>query len=210
MRTGGIPLLVLTLAGSMVSVISAGTICAYVADPGDQPLQHAAMSISSLSGGPQHFAGKSDRDGNVCIDHIPEGLYAVEVSLTGFMNVRYHPVRVVFPSTVHLGFHLPLGNVNVDTFPVESTLSGTLKRKGEPAAGIKVCLFQSEATVPSVCDSTDEIGEYALVVPAGKYEVEMSDRGKVSAPRRSIDLSVAGLYRDRLSLDPPEASIKPR
>jgi hypothetical protein len=211
MQAVGIPLLVVALAGPMSSVMSAGMICAYIADPGDQPLPDAAMSISSLSGGPQqHFAAKADHDGSVCIDHIPEGLYAVEAGLTGFINVRYHPVRVIFPHTMHLVFHLPFGNVNADTFSAESTLSGTLRRKGDPATGIKVCLFQSEARVPSVCDSTDDVGEYALIVPAGKYEVEISDRGKMLAPRRTVDLSVAGLYRDRLSLDAPDASIKPR
>jgi len=210
MKAVGMPLLVLTLAGSMSTVVSAGTICAYIADPGDQPLPQAILSISGLSGGPQRFSARADHDGNVCVGHIPEGLYAVEVSLTGFMNVRYYPVRVVFPNTVHLAFHLPFGNVNADTFSTDSTLSGTLRRKGEPAAGIKLCLFQSEANVPSVCDSTDDIGEYALVVPPGKYEVEISDRGKLLVPRRPMDLSVPGLYRDRLSLDARDDSINPR
>lgn len=189
MKASRISLVALTLAGSMSTSISAGTVCAYITDPGDQPLPHATMSVSSLLVRSQNHAAKTDRDGKVCIDHIPEGIYAVEVSLTGFMNVRYHPVRVVFPHAVHLAFRLPFGDVNGDTFSAESTLSGTLKRKGDPVAGIKICLFHSGATLPPVCDSSDEIGEYALIVPAGKYEVEMSERGKELAPRRSIDLS---------------------
>ena len=210
MCTFGRALLVLALLGPISNFAWAGTICAHIVDPGDQPLPDAAVIVSSLSGGPQHYAAKADHDGSVCIDHVPEGLYAVEVSLTGFINVRYHPVRVVFPNTVNLAFRLPFGNVNGDSFSVESTLSGTLKRKGVPFSGIKVCLFQREATVPSVCDNTDQVGEYALIVPAGKYDVEMSDRGKVLVPRRSIDLSVAGLYRDQLSIDAPEAPTSPR
>lgn len=181
----------------------AGAICAHIVDPGNLPLPHAVLNVSNLSTTAQHYAGEADHDGNVCIDHIAEGLYAVEVSMSGFLNVRYYPVKMIFPHTTQLEFRLPFGNVNGDTFSPESILSGTLKRKGEPVEGVNICLYQNHANMPSVCDKTDDIGEYALTVPTGTYELEMSDRGKVLAPRRPIDLSVAGLYRDRLSLDAP-------
>jgi hypothetical protein len=185
------------------TVALADAICSKVVDPGDRPLPNAALKIVDLSDATKHYVGQTDREGNLCISKIPEGLYSVEASLPGFLNVRYYPVRVVFPREVHLEFRLPIGYIGEGGIAPESVLNGTLKRGGEPAGGIKICLFDGASTTPSACDNTDDLGEYALTVAPGKYAVELSDRGKLKMPRRQIDLSVAGQYRDRLSLDAP-------
>jgi len=189
------------LASAVSNAVLADAICSKVVDPGDQPLPNAALKIVGLSDPARHYTGQTDREGKVCIGNIPEGLYSVEASMTGFLNVRYYPVRVVFPREVHLEFRLPIGYIGEGGIAPESVLSGTLKRSGEPVGGIKICLFEGNSTTPTACDTTDDIGEYALTVAPGKYAVELSDRGKLQMPRRPIDLSVAGQYRDRLSFD---------
>ncbi len=72
-------------------------------------------------------------------------------------------------------------------------LSGTLKRADKVASGITICLYQADTLVG--CDTTDDLGEYAIAVPPGVYSIDISGVNVRSQPRQQIDLSSPGMHR---------------
>src|SRR5579859_6999405 len=81
-------------------VVLGSSICVKVVDVIDAPLAQATVRIERLSNQLGSYAATTDSKGTACTGHLPEGLYSVEVSLVGFLNVRYYPVRVAFPEDV--------------------------------------------------------------------------------------------------------------
>ena len=184
----------------------AASVCATVVDPADIPLPHASIKIASLSEVARHYEGVTNDQGKVCMRAVPEGIYSVEASLGGFLNVRYYPVRINrtdAPNPVDLSFRLPISWVGEGLLVKESIISGSLKAENHGKSGIRICLFREGALLPTACDITDDIGEYAVAVQPGLYWVEMSTLDKNVLLRRKINLSVPGIYRDRLSLGKP-------
>ena len=178
-----------------------GTICSTVIDPGGLPLPNASTKILGLLSAPVRFSGLTDQSGKVCLTAVPEGLYAVEISLTGFLNVRYYPVRLLARNTANLTFTLPFGYIGEGGVVPESLVSGSLRRVDIAVSGVKICLFASDRSIPEACDITDDLGEYAISVAPGVYWVEISERGKQIQPRRRLDLSTPGRYRNRIGLE---------
>ncbi len=183
------------LAGSSAF---AADLCAKVMDYGRMPLPAASVNAANLRTG-ESYVAKSDKSGTACFLGLPEGLYSVEASLSGFLHVRYYPVRVVAMAKQRISFWLPLGEITEGGLGDESTLSGTLVQAGSPVEAAEICIAATART-PRKCTVTNDLGEYALQVPAGMYTVEVHTRdGKEHMSK--VDVSAPGIYRNRLSVD---------
>jgi hypothetical protein len=199
MRCGFVVLLFSGLA-SLCGSAKAAVLCANVFDLANLPLPDASVTAVNL-GTNKRFGGRSDRTGKACIPALPEGLYSVEVALTGFLNVRYYPVRLAPVATHELRFQLPFGEITEGSLAQESTLSGTLKQDGAPIQSAKICIFASEGenAAPVTCSVTNDLGEYAIIVPVGIYTVELRlPQGTVQ--RSKIDLSNPGFHRNSITV----------
>jgi len=142
-----------------------------------------------------------DPTGKACVEHMREGLYAVEAGSygSGFLKVRYYPVRISFPDDVNLFFRLPYGEVHEGGVESDAVVSGTLRDGVKPVDGVKICLFHGDKQVPALCTETNDLGQYALVVPPGTYRLEISNHNERIHVTK-IELPVPGYYRDRVSL----------
>jgi len=186
------------LQGSLAS-----SICATVTDLPGHPLHVATVRVVSLVDPDAHYSSAVDASGKACIDHLPEGLYSVEAGTGsgGFLNVRYYPVRVAFPDDVTFSIPLPYGEIREGGVRTDAVLSGTLLEAGRAVDGIKICLRENNEPIPAGCTVTNDLGQYALVVPPGKYRVELA-RGNSREPISSvpIELPTPGLYRNEVSM----------
>jgi len=183
----------------MGSLAQAAVLCTAVVDPTHLPLPKASVTATDLHSG-KSYSTQSDKRGKACFEAVPEGLYSVEAGLTGFLNVRYYPVRVSAGEQSNLSFALPIGEITEGGVSQDSTLSGTLKLNGVSLQEAEVCVTGKGSAALRKCVVTDELGEYALIVPAGDYDTEVRLRnGKVYPPK--VDLSVPGVYNNRVTLD---------
>jgi hypothetical protein len=185
---------------SLCTSAKAASLCVSVSDPANLPLPEASLNAVNL-GMNKRFTGRTDRAGKACLSALPEGLYSVEVGLPGFLNVRYYPVRIAPVATHELRFQLPFGEITEGGLAQEATLSGTLKQDDVPVQSAKICIFEngSESAVPVACDVTNDLGEYAIVVPTGFYTVELRlPHGAIQ--RSKVDLSVSGFHRNLLTV----------
>lgn len=173
-------------------------LCASVMDYARLPLPTATVNATNLVAG-ETYTARTRKDGTTCFTGITEGLYSVEAFLDGFLHVRYYPVRVTASTKQTLSFWLPFGEITEGGLSRESTVSGTLRKGGSPVQSAEVCITGSSGA-PKSCTSTNDLGEYALVVPAGVYRasIRLKD-GKIH--QSLLDLSVPGVYRDRLSFE---------
>jgi hypothetical protein len=148
---------------------------------------------------------QTDTNGNSCLPALPEGLYSVEASLQGFLNVRYYPVRVSYPQKNALTLKLPIGDISGGGLGSGISLSGTLLKMEKPAQAAEICLLKL-AGGRLACTTTNDLGEYALLVPPGIYNVNLKLSSGTSY-RYRIDVSATGaLYRNLLFI--PKQSRK--
>lgn len=89
--------------------VHASELCVTVNDPEDLPLPHAWVNVTDRIA-VKTYNESTDSKGRTCLT-LPEGTYAVEAGLTGFLNVRYYPVRVTYPNPLNLTFRLPFGDI---------------------------------------------------------------------------------------------------
>ncbi len=202
LNTGSL-LVALTMSSGLL--IHASELCVQVNDPGDLPLPNAWVNVTAVmpsagEANPATYHRTTNSKGRACLS-LPEGSYAVEVGMTGFLNVRYFPVRVIHPHTKELSFRLPFGDINGDSVAMDATVSGILQLNGKPMQWAKVCLLQETGTDTVTCGTTNEFGEYALSVPLGTYKVEIRavDGG---VHRSTIKIPRPGAYRNELTIEP--------
>lgn len=173
------------------------SICVSVSDPARLPLWNAAVTVIGLTIEKQ-ASEQSDRNGIACINGLPEGLYSVEVSLTGFLNVRYYPIRLGPDRVARPHFTMPLGEIGESFEAQEALLSGTLKLGDSAVSKATICLKMLNSEAAPKCTESNEIGEYAFSVLPGKYRAEVVTNEKVFS--MLLDLSSAGYYRNRILL----------
>jgi len=183
--------------------LGASTLCLRVSDYGDMPLQGAWVNIVNLQSN-KLYTERTDPDGRACITQIPEGLYSVETGLTGFLNVRYYPVRVKYPAVQQLQFRLPFGEINEGPLVQEASIAGTLKQGDTPTKGVTICIFQVERDTPLTCATTTNLGEYAFSLPPGMYIAEVRLPGG-ETQRSKIDVTTAGSYTNLITVMPVTA-----
>jgi hypothetical protein len=174
-----IPLACLLLALCYRPPLFASELCVAVISPGGVPLPEVSVNVTGLLSGkagkdapPEVYHARTDHNGRACLT-VREGAYAVEVGRLGFMNVRYLPVRVKYPEPVRLEFELPTDGVLEERWANDVLVSGTLRLDGEPMDVKTICLFSENGsdTEPVTCGYTNQLGEYALTVPPGRYRV---------------------------------------
>jgi hypothetical protein len=138
----------------------------------------------------------------VCFADIPEGPYAVEAgSGIGHMNVRYYPVRVGTARTMELTFHLPSGENSEGPVVNEAFLSGTLRVGDNPIDWATMCLTKRDSLGIPICVRTNDLGEYAVDVDPGLYDVEICTKKLVF--KSVLDVRSAGFYRERIAVTGP-------
>jgi hypothetical protein len=161
------------------------------------PLPKAAVKVVNLVS-EKAMTIETDQKGKFC-SSLPEGQYSLEASMTGFVSARYTPITLSYPNTLRLSFLLPLAEINEGGFGPDAIISGTLGAFESPSVGAEICLAAPTLTVP-VCTTTNDLGEYALSIRPGKYEVTIRARGRISQPM-PLDLPSSGVYRNRLKVD---------
>lgn len=192
----------LILCAAAIHTACAATLCIKVLDPADLPLPDATVAAINLQT-TKAWHGRTDEAGLACIPKVPEGLYSVEAGLTGFLNVRYHPVRVAAATTHKVRFRLPFGEISEGPIAQEATLSGTLRRGENAVQNARICILSSESGASVSCATTDDLGEYAIIAPIGRYTLEVQlHRGAVQ--RSNVDISRPGLYRNIVSVSKEE------
>ena len=94
-----------TMICATSAFLCASEVCVNVSDFSEQPLANAWINVTDLAAG-KIRSTQSDSKGSACLPGLPEGLYSVETGLTGFLNVRYYPVRISpqFPHSFRFGF----------------------------------------------------------------------------------------------------------
>jgi hypothetical protein len=178
--------------------LAASAVCVNVNDYAGLPLHNAWVTATDLQAN-ELFNTRTDRKGGACVSEIPEGLYSVEVGLTGFLNVRYYPVRVTSMATQELKFSLPFAEITEGGIANEAVLSGTLKEADVAIGGARMCVLSLDRDLPITCTVTNDLGEYAVSVPPGTYRVEVKAPGEAAQQSR-IEIPAPGIYRNRISL----------
>jgi hypothetical protein len=174
--------------------------CAFVSTWEGLFVRGARVSALNLATA-KRYETRSDSKGRACLSEIPEGLYSVEASVVN-MNVRYYPILVGTERTKELTFRLPAG-VNSEGPIVNLTfLSGTLRLGDEPLDWAYLCLTKRDSSGIPICVLTNDLGEYALEVDPGLYDVEICT-GKKLVYKSVLDVTSAGFYRERISAKPP-------
>jgi hypothetical protein len=177
----------------------ASSLCVKARDYAELPLPGARVIAVNLQTNKLSSA-QTDSNGKACISALAEGLYSVEVGLTGFLNVRYYPVRVAYPVAQNLHFRLPFGEITEGGIGQDVTISGTLLHNGAPVGGAEICVFSPDGTSPLTCGLTTELGEYALSFRPGTYDVDVKAAGVTHRSR--IDVLAPGVYRNLLAIEP--------
>jgi hypothetical protein len=180
-----------------VTSLTAAELCVKVTDYGDLPLPQAVVSVINLAKANEYRA-RTDSKGSACIVGVEEGLYSVEAGLEGFLNVRYHPVRITYPAKTQLTFRLPFSEITEGGLAQDVMLSGTLQHEGKPFSIARVCVVSGKAN-DRRCVTATELGEYALSVPPGVYTVDVRT-AQGAEYRTKVDVSVAGIYRNRITI----------
>jgi hypothetical protein len=193
-RGSGFAVITVAIAALCESRLVASSLCARVTDPEGQPLRNAWVNVANLKTN-KLYTGQTDSDGKSCVSNLSEGLYSVEAGMTGFLNVRYYPVRVKYPAVEQLQFHLPFGEITEGLLSQEATVAGTLKEGDNPVEGADICILELDHNTRVTCALTNDLGEYAFSLPPGAYAVETRMRGGV-VHRSKIDVSTPGSYKN--------------
>jgi Carboxypeptidase regulatory-like domain len=190
------------IASSMSPFCDASTICGVAANQLGEPLKGAVITVVDLASSERHVSRDSDAEGKACVQGVPDGDYSVEASAAGYMHVAYYPVLVHSPDEITLSFRLligsfdPLRSTYVGT---DATVYGTLTTGANPAANVKICLFEGSRVDAPKCVNTNDVGQYKLVVPARQYRAELTPlHGRPYTA--TLDLTNPGYYRNRISL----------
>ena len=176
----------------------ASELCATIMDLARLPLPSASVRATDLATG-KAYLKQSDKSGIACFSSVPAGLYAIDASLTGFLHVKYYPVLLTPAASQKLSFWLPFSEITEGGLGQESIISGTLLNRGSPADSAEICIVGTTGA-PKTCTTTNDLGEYALAVPAGVHQIEIRI-DKRNIYKSKLDVSTPGIYRDRLSLD---------
>ncbi len=194
-------LLLLIEAAAFTGAVRAAEMCVFVGNWEGRPAHGVPVSALDLTTN-KRTEGKSDSQGNVCFSDIPEGPYAVEASGPN-MNVRYFPVRLGTERTMQVTFHIPdPGDSSDGPMSVnEALLSGVLRADGKPIEWSEMCLTKRNSLGIPICVLTNDLGEYALDVAPGLYDIEVCTEKKFSY-ESVLDLPSAGFYRERIPLKP--------
>ena len=186
------------LALLVCAKLPASEVCVHVSDYADLPLHDARVTAIDLKTG-RVFNAQTGSAGSACLSSLQESLFSIEVGLAGFLNVRYYPVRVSAMASQRLQFRLPFGEVHEGGLANEALLSGTLRQREAAVSGAKICLLTLNGGAPMACATSNDLGEYALALPPGSYEVEVTVPGKPTQ-RSKIDIPTAGVFRNRIAL----------
>lgn len=163
----------------VASVSRASVLCAIVLDIAGNPAPHASVSATNLVT-QKAWSEQSDKQGKACFRKTPEG-----------------PCSPEQPTL--LRFLLPIGEIEEGGLETNATVSGTLVLDGSPARAAELCLISIKDALRK-CTNTDDLGEYVLVVPPGKYDTRARTvNGKMY--QSAIDLTTPGIYRNRLTFE---------
>jgi hypothetical protein len=176
-----------------------------VVDAGGYPLPGAIVRVIPLSKDSQAMTLSTNKEGAFAVNPLADGLYSVEASRGGFINVRYYPVSVCFPEATILEFALPVGEISEGGVQFEALISGTLETKGKPLPNVLICLTKIVSAVPNqseTCTETNELGQYALSVSPGLYMVRVM-QGQKQLLNRKASFSNPVNYRNFIQLGSP-------
>lgn len=159
----------------------------------------ATVSVHGLSGERFEQSKLTDDHGDYSFAELPDGEYAIEAELRGFVSTAFRPVRINFPMEVHWNFKLAVADLGVEGgISASSDLVGELLFRGTRMSSTRICLTRADGTGRPTCTVTNRLGQYFLSVEPGLYDVTI-DRSGLENKRR-LDMSSPGAYRNRLPL----------
>jgi hypothetical protein len=195
----GAVIIVIAILGE--SSLVAAAVCARVTDSAGLPLRNAWINVVNLKTN-KLYTGQADPNGKACVSKLPDGLYSVEAGLTGFLNVRYYPVRIKYPAVEQLQFRLPFSEITEGLLSQDATVAGTLKTDGDTAVqGANICILELDHHTRVTCTVTNDLGEYAFSLPPGVYVVELQ-MSSGAVHRSKIDVTTPGSYRNLIGATP--------
>ena len=182
--------------------LDSSSLCATITteEPDREGLPRATLEIIDLNNPSVQYSAAANKEGRACVPKMADGIYSVEASSSGFMHVRYYPVRVAYPDNIDLTFRLPFGEIREGGIGTDVVVSGTLREKGVPLDGVRICLSRQDPTAVVTCTDTNDLGQYAAIVRTGKYRVELSRLNK-SITVTIVDFPTPGIYRNLFTVE---------
>lgn len=180
-----------------------------VSDAFNTPLAGATVILRAVNRPSDLLIGKTNRDGVYEFREVPDGTYWLEASMAGYVSVRYHPVRILYPFGYEQDFRLPRDEVYEMDVPDKAHVVGELRPGGSPLGGVQVCLGRGRE---EHCVTANRIGQYSILVAPGRWRAVVRNRRDVLW-RQDLALGKPGEYRNviriRLPVRPAEGA-KPK
>jgi hypothetical protein len=174
-----------------------------VKDLAGGPLPGATVKLVSLSEPGVVFLRSTDRSGKYSIQAVPNGRYYLEVSLSGFLNVRYSPIYSRYSRPQTFNFDLPFDMnqfVADDYWPEFAELFGNVTLDGTELAWGKVCAEQNDV---SRCCEANGLGHYRISVKPGRYSIVVYSKENAVLHREVMDLRAPIEYENPISVESP-------
>ena len=190
----------MTLIIAGMTVASSAELCIKVKDEIDLPLPGSWVHAVELTTA-KTYALSTDGKGRACFK-LPEGIYSIEAGYTGYLNVRYYPIRVLIAKTLlDIEMRLPIGDITEGGVAQDAAFSGSVFIEDQSVKSGEVCLLHKETHTRVACGHTDEFGEFALSVPPGSYDVEIrTPHGQLFSS--TADIEASGFLRKRFAIPP--------
>lgn len=194
---GLLPFLLVIIVSGCFARVNAAALSGRVTDQNGDPLAATQITAHKLGGNSHDSSAKSDADGRFAFELLPDGNYLVTAVHPGFSSVSIDTVVIAFPLQVTWNPLLRVAELGLEG-TLSSDLIGELTIGGRPISGATVCL---SAELRRVCTRTNELGQYFLAVPPGRYMVSVSgpDGPKIQS---TLDMTSAGIYRDKIHPGP--------
>jgi hypothetical protein len=171
-----------------------------VFDSSGQPLIGAAVLINKLDSAGYIESKLTDEQGRYEFSELPNGEYSVEASCRGFVTVSVKPIRVYFPAQVQWRFDLRVADLgNEGGVYATSEVIGELISQGVRIANARICMNSINSLERPACTTTNRLGQYALSVKPGVYDVTV-ERPRESLTTMRLDVSTSGEYRNKIKL----------
>lgn len=145
-----------------------------VSDTSGLPLANARVSIHGAWGDESNIVFTTNSAGAFDAELVRDGSYFVDITMPGFVGVRYGPVESRFPDTITLKVRLLLQGIGEGGVQDLARIHGELYARAVPVTGASVCLQQGKKA--PVCTTTNLLGQYSIEVKPGVYSVTITDR----------------------------------
>ena len=175
-----------------------------VSDTFNTPLGGATVILRAVNRPAELHIAKTNKDGVYEFREVPDGTYWLEASMAGYVSVRYHPVRILYPFGYEQDFRLPRDEVYEMEAPDKAHVAGELRPGGNPLGGVQVCLGRGRE---EHFVTANRLGQYSLLVAPGRWRATVKNRKEILW-RQDLALGRPGEYRNAIRIRPPTPPVE--